>query len=337
MKSAYRLIEDWLSLPERDQKTNLLLMSSILISVIIPVFNTEKYLSRCVESVLNQSFKDFELILVDDGSTDNSGKICDEYSSEDSRVKVIHQDNQGVSVARNQGMAVARGLYVSFVDSDDWIEKDYLKTFVDNLHEDEKNKLPVLDVIHIDAEKEEVYYSGFNALTFSVAKLFDLQLIKQYNLQFPPKVKTSEDTLFMADYLNHVDDIKPIAYLGYHYETNDEGACQRHLFDPETYLVGLIKQLQMIQQSNLTHLSQEYLCYRTGICFHHFVNALYLFNHTKKERVSLLKQVLSSSPNALDYYPRHYKFDKIITSLYSKGFYLIGDFAAYSSWKYRNR
>ena len=95
-----------------------------LLSIIIPVYQAEKYLGKCIDSILNQAFSDFELILVDDGSTDGSEKICDEYARKDKRIKVIHQANQGVSSARNTGLAYASGEYITFVDADDWIEQN---------------------------------------------------------------------------------------------------------------------------------------------------------------------------------------------------------------------
>lgn len=94
------------------------------LSVIVPVYNTEKYLRECIDSILAQTFTDFELILVNDGSTDGSGAICDEYAKKDERIQVIHQQNGGITVARKSGVRVARGEYVTFVDSDDWIDKD---------------------------------------------------------------------------------------------------------------------------------------------------------------------------------------------------------------------
>ena len=96
------------------------------ISVIVPVYRVEPYLRRCVDSILSQTFTDFELILVDDGSPDNCGAICDEYTLKDSRVRVIHKQNGGLSDARNAGIDIAQGNYLTFVDSDDWIHKDYL-------------------------------------------------------------------------------------------------------------------------------------------------------------------------------------------------------------------
>lgn len=92
------------------------------ISIIVPVYNTEKYLDRCIRSITKQTFSDFELILVDDGSKDNSGFICDEWEKKDSRIKVIHQENAGAGAARNVGLSMAIGNYIGFVDSDDWIE-----------------------------------------------------------------------------------------------------------------------------------------------------------------------------------------------------------------------
>lgn len=108
-------------------------MSNPLISVIVPVYNTEKYIRKCIESILNQTFTDFELILIDDGSTDNSGKICDEYAVKDSRINVIHQKNSGVSVARNIGLDNASGTYVAFVDSDDYIRDIGLEVLLNDI------------------------------------------------------------------------------------------------------------------------------------------------------------------------------------------------------------
>lgn len=100
------------------------------VSVIVPVYNVEKYIHRCVDSILEQTFSDFELILVDDGSPDNCPSICDEYAAKDSRIRVIHQENRGLSAARNGGMDAACGTYLMFVDSDDWLRKDTLEIFV---------------------------------------------------------------------------------------------------------------------------------------------------------------------------------------------------------------
>ena len=101
------------------------------ISVIVPVYRVEKYLPACIDSILNQTFTDFELILVDDGSPDRCPEICDETAKRDARVRVIHQANQGLSAARNAGIEAARGAWLSFVDSDDFLAPDFLETLYD--------------------------------------------------------------------------------------------------------------------------------------------------------------------------------------------------------------
>ena len=99
-----------------------------LISVIIPVYNVEEYLDRCLESATLQTYKNIEIILIDDGSTDNSGKMCDEWAQKDKRIKVVHQENKGVSASRNRGICEAKGKLISFIDSDDEAYSDYLET-----------------------------------------------------------------------------------------------------------------------------------------------------------------------------------------------------------------
>lgn len=106
-----------------------------MISVIVPIYKVEQYLRRCVDSLLRQSYRNFELILVDDGSPDGCGGICDAYAGKDSRVRVIHKENGGLSDARNAGLQIARGKYIAFVDSDDWVAPDYLEKLLNGLTE----------------------------------------------------------------------------------------------------------------------------------------------------------------------------------------------------------
>ena len=101
-----------------------------LISVIVPIYGVEKYLEQCLDSILNQTYRQLEIILIDDGSTDRCGEICDRYASRDSRIKVIHQTNQGLSAARNVGMDMATGEYISFIDSDDYIDLHFYEKMV---------------------------------------------------------------------------------------------------------------------------------------------------------------------------------------------------------------
>lgn len=97
-------------------------------SVIVPIYNVEKYLNKCIDSIMNQTYNDFELILVDDGSPDNCLSICNHYADTDNRIKVIHQENKGVSIARQNGVSIAKGEYLAFIDSDDWVEINFLSS-----------------------------------------------------------------------------------------------------------------------------------------------------------------------------------------------------------------
>ena len=105
-------------------------MNNSLISVIVPIYKSEKYLEKCIESIIGQTYKNIEIILVDDGSEDRCGEICDAYSLKDNRIKVIHKKNGGISDARNAGLDIATGEYIGFVDSDDYIANDMLETLL---------------------------------------------------------------------------------------------------------------------------------------------------------------------------------------------------------------
>ena len=108
-----------------------------MISVLMPVYNVEKYLEKTLESVKNQTYTDFEVIMVDDGSTDSSGQLCDKWTQEDSRFRVIHTENKGVSAARNTALSLVRGEYIFFMDSDDFIEPETFEELLDTLHKNE--------------------------------------------------------------------------------------------------------------------------------------------------------------------------------------------------------
>ena len=120
-----------------------------LISVIVPVYNVEKYLRKCVDSIINQTYKNLEIILVDDGSPDKSGDVCDEYAKQDSRIRVIHKTNGGLSDARNTGLDIANGEYIMFVDSDDYIETNMCETLYNRLISD-KTDMAICSVLNVD-------------------------------------------------------------------------------------------------------------------------------------------------------------------------------------------
>lgn len=220
-------------------------MKKISISIIVPVYNAEKFLNKCIDSILNQSEENLELILVDDGSADNSGKLCDEYASNDYRVKVIHQDNAGVSVARNMGLRIAQGEYIGFVDSDDWVLPEMYSRLLKKADEDNA------DIVMCDTTT--VYPNGTNEID-TISKLIKSQIINNdsfkpelllemagsacrciyrkellmdRNIQFPVGVKFSEDRIFnlySIGYGNKVSYLKESYYMRF---INTESAVHR--------------------------------------------------------------------------------------------------------------
>ena len=193
-------------------------MSNELISVVIPVFNVENYLTRCLESVVGQTLADLEIILVDDGSTDQSGEICDSYAKKDSRIQVIHKENGGASVARNAALDRCSGAYIGFVDGDDYIEPEYYEKLLQAITESEsdiavagfacdnglrivRNKLSsrLLDSNHAVYED---YLSAAEINHMVVNKLYRASLLSDH--RFPEKIKRNEDVWFTASILTKV-------------------------------------------------------------------------------------------------------------------------------------
>lgn len=205
----------------------LLPVSNPRVSIIIPVYNTDSYLRKCIDSVLNQTVSDFELLLIDDGSSDGCSSICDEYSQHDYRIKVIHKKNQGVSVARNVGLDLAKGYWITFVDSDDWIESTYLETLLNFSDAD-----IVMGYYTVEGWNEWIsepfenkrYENISEFLTkyalksnFMVAKLFRRSIIEYNNLRFDTTISYGEDTLFIFSYLRYVSSIHTDSKVIYNY------------------------------------------------------------------------------------------------------------------------
>ena len=217
-----------------------------LISIIVPVYNVERYLPRCIESILRQTYTNFELILVDDGTPDRSGIICDRYAEKDSRIRVIHKENGGVSTARNAGIDAAKGEWITFVDSDDWVYNDYLKVLLEPLNncdydltiaKIESRSITIkpfvrnsfvlcVDEINTDAMLQELYHWEFRG---PCVKLFSNQKIKQNQIRFPIGIATGEDDIFVYRYLKHCKKIHMAENVIYCYNRlNDISVTRRN-------------------------------------------------------------------------------------------------------------
>ena len=210
------------------------------ISIIIPVYNVEKYIRRCIDSIIAQTFENWELILVDDGTHDNSGAICDEYSKLDPRIKVYHKENGGVSVARNYALDRAKGDYVIFVDSDDYIDAGCVETL---MHEAIHNNLDLLqfgirriseagNVLSISELgtpvvcKEDYFKLGrYNVCV--AGSLYRRCLIQKYNIRFMEGLKHGEDQLFYFSFLDKALRIRSIPQVFYNYLLNYSSATSK--------------------------------------------------------------------------------------------------------------
>lgn len=206
-----------------------------LISIIVPIYNAAKSLHRCIDSILTQTYTDFELILVDDGSKDNSGMICDEYAKRDERVKVYHKENGGVSSARNLRLEGISGDFVAFIDSDDWIKPDFLEQMniassgadmvICEMAYERDGK-----VIYSDnslAGKDKIAYLKYQILygfTSVCNCMFSRELVNTYNLRFEA-VRYSEDFIFSLKAICLATSIKYVDAPLYHYNRNNESSA----------------------------------------------------------------------------------------------------------------
>ncbi len=209
-----------------------------MISVIIPVYNTETYLPACVESLLSQTYADFELLLIDDGSQDKSPDICDNYTRKDKRVKVIHKRNEGVSAARNTGIEASGGEYITFIDSDDWVAPDYLQSLSEKLsaktpdlvtsgliwwEDSTRQQRDVLaPCLLIDLHTEEGLRDIVmqSLITSPVGKLYRRKMIVENKLRFDTSLSFAEDRDFNVGVISVAKTVVTTDYTGYYYRRN---------------------------------------------------------------------------------------------------------------------
>lgn len=239
-----------------------------MISIIVPVFNAKLYIEECVESILIQTYEDFELLLIDNGSVDNSFELCQQLASRDTRIKAFREEvNQGVSMARNQGLGIAKGEFIFFVDSDDWLEPDCLQNMIEvqqkydtplvlcqyqkDFEKDRvlffsklaETNIPISLEEKYDAKIEETvskevkakFYTSesfmqdlfFQGNTHCWGVLYKTILLQQDTIVFPRGLSIGEDMLFFADCLLKAGKIAVMDAIGYHYFINEKGAMER--------------------------------------------------------------------------------------------------------------
>lgn len=230
------------------------------VSIVIPVYNVEKYLSECLDSVINQTYKDLQIIIVDDGSTDSSGKICDQYAEKDNRITVIHQKNAGAANAKNTGLDNVKGEYLAFVDSDDWVEHNWIETLVNAM---EKYDVDVVEcgfdnVFVNEVEEGKVYTDGemlttedyfiqYNENWVSVIfwnKFFRAELTE--GIRFRKERRCIDDEFYTYKVVSNAKKMVRVSGILYHYRQRKSSAAHSE------------KNLLQITDDNLDVLIERY-------------------------------------------------------------------------------
>lgn len=256
--------------------------NQIKISIIIPVYNAEKYLKKCLNSIRFQSYKNLEIILVDDGSKDTSSVICDKYAASDSRFISIHVQNGGVSKARNIGIENSRGEFLMFVDSDDWLQENAVELLIDKICQDRKidfvagsyydicngnRKIKSLVARDIEIEQKEIpKFCKDNYLLFTTpwAKMYRKNIIKEHGLLFDTQVKYGEDLIFNMHYLKYCASLAVLKAPVYNYQLMVVGSAQTRYFpDMSLYRIkGYISVCELVGEET-QHIAMRFLS--TGI------------------------------------------------------------------------
>lgn len=259
-----------------------------LISVIVPVYNVEKYLRRCVDSIVRQTYSNLEIILVDDGSTDASGTLCDDLALEDSRIKVIHQPNAGLSCARNSGLEIYTGEYVCFIDSDDYISPDYIKymyelciltgckmAFCNSLTTSDDNCSVVLDSgiapkIYTNTELLDAFYGPMHGnITVAWNKLIHRSIVG--DIRFEPHILHEDEAttfkfIYNAGIIAYTDNV-----LYYYYSRPESITGKSFSARNLDILIGYERRLEFYLEHNETELyNREYSYYLSALLINYY-------------------------------------------------------------------
>jgi len=261
-------------------------MISEKISIIIRVYNVEPYIRKCLDSVINQTYKNLEVLVINNGSTDNSGAICDEYARMDSRIIVFHQENKGLSYALNIGLENFTGDYLGFVDSDDWIEPDmfselaaaiegvdiavcsyYKDTDADsvamkNINEIKEHVIPAEKLLLYPLKRD--YYMGFCGYVWN--KLYRAKLIRESGIFFDEEIKYAEDILFNETLISQsncsgsfID--KPL----YHYFQHSGAITKSESYDVKTDILTVYKQVEKLLPDKEKYWARGFYCHHASV------------------------------------------------------------------------
>lgn len=275
------------------------------ISIIVPVYNVEKYLSRCIDSILSQTFTDFEILLVNDGSTDGSGNICEEYAKKDNRIRVLHKNNEGVSSARNTGLDNAKGDWIAFVDSDDWIDRNMYYILYNEAISSEadvimcdfyiyynQNSKDLIKAVSTDSSKEDIIKNYMLSFTSLCNILVHRSLYEKYRLRIPESFTVCEDFWLSVQLFYYAKKISSVHIPLYFYNRENKNS--------------------ILNNSNKTRYIDECKVYFDIVSFFKNKNVLPLYQKEVSWRILKSKQDLVLDPHKhkqfLKLYPKSHKY-----------------------------
>lgn len=281
-----------------------------MISIIIPVYNAYSYLDQCVLSIIRQNAADWECILVDDGSTDGSGDICDQWAEKDSRFRVLHKQNEGVSAARNDGLDIAKGEFILFVDSDDWLEEEYVMEMTRHCKNAELTVSGQIRDFNNGSQKifKPSLTTSFqlgpgNTATFTQLckdwllyapheKLFRRDIIEQHGIRFLKGCSYGEDLTFNFEYLDHVSTISMVDKALYHYRIEEGSLSNRfrlNQFDEDYKQWKILA--SFFQRKNMWNEESKPYLYRRlwGIVY----DGIFLYSKLGEKPSSYFKEILA--------------------------------------------
>ena len=290
----------------------------IKISVIVPVYNVEKYINKCIESILNQTLKEFELILINDGSNDSSGEICDKFSAIDGRITVIHKNNEGVSAARNTGIEIAKGEFIQFIDSDDWIENNMLENLFEKIKNDksdivfqgaifedykgriiveEKNNIDIIQKINNNIQQSAVLLTKNSLFGYTWCKMFRRDIIENNKIMFDETLSLAEDEKFTCDYFRFVNKISVLENGYYHYikyPNNRENLSVTQTNDIWNRDKIFISWVELLYNDN-TDVTRRYLSKKAFCNLYEEVYKIYFSNLNKVQRINRFNKVKNTN------------------------------------------
>lgn len=286
-----------------------MILKQDLISVIIPIYKVEKYLDECLYSIVNQTYENLEILLVDDGSPDNCGKICDEYAQKDNRIKVIHKENGGLSSARNAGLDIAKGEYISFVDSDDVIDEKFIETlykmcinnsvdiaicdymrFTDTIEKDKsENTINVYSSKKVQNDMYENIISEKVVVTWN--KLYKKYLFEE--IRFPVgKIHEDEFTTYKLLYASK-SDIAVTNSKFYYYRCNPNGIMGRKYNKNRLDILEALEERTRFYKGK----NEEDLYKKSLINYSEFLRSTYLmaYLYIEKDKKEILKRIIQKN------------------------------------------